>query len=250
MKKLSILLTAWIVGASIYSHATRPGQTGAPPNGLAESEFPQSVDPYAWIREWQRPESPPKVGIQVGHWQYQDAPEEQKGLRDNAGASAAGTDEVDINMAIALELQALLENQGIEVDVLPVTIPPGYWADVFITIHADGSEDTSKSGFKFARPWRDFTGRGDKLVAYLETAYEEATGMTKDDNITRNMRGYYAFAWWRYSHAIHPMTPAVIAETGFVTNPSDRSFLTNKPEVPAGAIASAITTYLSEEHLL
>jgi hypothetical protein len=64
------------------------------------------------------------------------------------------------------------------------------------------------------------------------------------------MRGYYAFAWWRYEHAIHPMTPSAIAETGFMSNYSDRRLLIDNPEIPGKAIAEALIKFLESEGLI
>lgn len=94
------------------------------------------------------------------------------------------------------------------------------------------------------------TGKSDKLVSILESNYEEATGLEKDHNITRNMRGYYAFAWWRFEHAIHPATTAVIAETGFLTNRSDQILLIENTIIPATAIAESLLEFLKIEGLI
>ena len=64
------------------------------------------------------------------------------------------------------------------------------------------------------------------------------------------MRGYYAFAWWRYEHAVHPMTASLILETGFLTNPSDRKIIVSKPEVSARGLANGIIKYLESENIL
>jgi hypothetical protein len=96
----------------------------------------QFIDPYA---NWTRPDGPLRVGLQVGHWKAADAPDEQENLRVNTGASAGGTTEWETNLKITEETKKLLEAKGVVVDILPVTIPPDYWADVFIAIHADGN---------------------------------------------------------------------------------------------------------------
>lgn len=222
--------------------------SGAAPYGEAESDVPL-FDTFSWIKNWRRPDGPARVGIQVGHWKNQEAPEEQKNLRKNGGSASGGITEVEVNQKIATEVKELLEEKGIVVDLLPTTIPPGYWADVFISIHADGSEYSATTGYKFASPWRDFTRKAKDLVSMLEEVYEEKTGLVKDPNISRNMRGYYAFSWWRYEHAIHPMTTAVIAEIGFITNPSDRKLLL-QTQIPAQAIANGILNFLNSEGLL
>lgn len=144
----------------------------------------------------------------------------------------------------------ILRENGVNVEILPATVPEGYWADVFLAIHADGSLDKSVSGYKFAGPWRDYSGKSDELIGILEKHYEESTGLKRDPNVSRNMRGYYAFAWWRYDHAIHPMTTGVIAETGFLTNRNDQKLLIDSPEISARALANGIIEYLAQEELL
>src|SRR5690606_11575313 len=112
-----------------------------------------------------------------------------------------------------------------QVEILPTTIPPAYWADVFVSIHADGSASPSASGFRAAAPRRDRTGRAHSLAALLTTTYAEATGLRQYPTITRRMRSYYAFNYRRYEHSLHPMTVGVILETGFLTSPHDRRII-------------------------
>lgn len=145
-------------------------------------------------------------------------------------------------------MEELLEQKGIAVDVLPATIPPDYWADVFIAIHADGSDDARVSGFKAAAPWRDMTGKSQQLVSELEKQYAAATGMQIAPNITRNMRGYYAFNWRRYEHSIDPMSTAAILETGFLTNYADQKILIKDPSKAANGIAQAVFNFLNVAH--
>lgn len=225
-------------------------QSGAPPYVLEDLQPPEVVDDYAQIRNWKRPDGPPRVGLQVGHWQSEALPEELQRLRTSTGASGGGKAEWEVNKAIAEETKIILEAKGVVVDILPATVPPDYIADAFIAIHADGSTDTAASGYKASGPWRDFTNKADALVQYIEAAYAKETGLEYDPNITRNMRGYYAFAWWRYEHSVHPMTPSIILETGFLTNPQDRTIIVNKPELSAKGLADGIIDYLTAENLL
>lgn len=241
----AVFSSAFVLSEFVEDIAT----TGAPPYGEAEDQIPE-MDPYAWLKDWTRPEGPAKVGLQVGHWNSAELPDELEKLRNNTGSSGGGKWEWEVNKTIAEETAKLLRDRGVEVDILPATVPPGYWADVFVAIHADGNTSSQKSGFKIASPWRDFTGDADELVSDLETLYKERTGLEKDPNITRNMRGYYAFSWWRYEHAVHPMTTSVIVETGFLTSPSDRRLLIGNPEVPASAIAEGLLNYLHLQSLL
>ena len=254
MKIRIIILTGLVLGIFFglkrLSVSKNNNVSGAPPNGESEINAP-ALSPLEYLkRTWTRPEGRPKVGLQVGHLNNQDFPEELKKLRKNGGSSGGGFTEAEVNLAIAEKTAEILENEGIRVDILPATVPPEYWADVFIAIHADGSTSPDKSGFKIAGPWRDLTGKSNSLAETLEKTYQAATNFEKDPNITRNMRGYYAFSWWRYNHAIHPMTTAVIVETGFLTNWSDRQLIAVQPEIPARALAEGVVEFLEEEKLL
>lgn len=211
--------------------------------GSSLLELPFFTDPYA---NWQRPTGPLRVGIQAGHWFAADAPDEQEGLRDNTGAQAGGTTEWETNLRIAEETKNLLEAEGIMVDLLPTTIPPDYLADAFISVHADGNADTRVSGYKVAAPRRDRTGTAARLSSLIEARYGSSTNLLIDSNITNNMRGYYAFNWRRYDHSIHPMTPGVIVETGFLTNADDRRIIVNNPKRSAQGIANGVIAFLQE----
>ena len=254
MKKLTFLLIlsffflgGFIIIRSIFRASDN--DTGAPPYAFEDLELPQD-DPYLWLKNWRRPEGPAKVGLQAGHLKNSELPDELNRLRANTGSSGGGKSEWEVNLAIAQDTKEILEEKGINVDILPATIPKGYWADVFVAIHADGSTDTSKSGFKAASPRRDFSGKTSKLLEFVEEEYGLATNLEKDPNVTRNMRGYYAFAWWRYEHSVHPMTASIILETGFLTNPADRKIIVSRPEISAQGIASGIIRFLETENLL
>jgi hypothetical protein len=242
---LSLGLLTWRVWPD-----TEPEISGAPPYGEALTDIPPLTPWEELKRNWRRPAGPPKVALQVGHLDNHQVPEELINLKGNTGASAGGYTEREVNKVIAEKLAVLLREEGVEVEILPATVPPDYWADAFIAIHADGNKDTSISGFKIAGPWRDLTGNSDDLVKFLEASYQTATSLEKDPNVTRNMRGYYAFSWWRYDHSIHPMTTAVIVETGFLTNRSDRKLIAEQPHIPAEGLAEGILTYLNSRGLL
>ncbi|RJR15054.1 N-acetylmuramoyl-L-alanine amidase [Candidatus Microgenomates bacterium] len=251
MKKILLLsgatLFVFIIATLIQIYV--PRTTGAPPYVIEDLEPPET-DRYAWIRNWVRPDGPPKVGLQVGHWQLDNLPQELERLRDNTGASAAGVDEWEVNLAIAQAVKEILESKGIIVDILPAAVPQGYWADVFVAIHADGNLDTNTRGYKAASPWRDFSGGAKQLVTDIEKSYEETTGLPRDPLITRNMTGYYAFAWWRYDHSVHPRTASAILETGFLTNWQDRQIIVEQPELAAQGLVNGIISYLEEKVLL
>jgi hypothetical protein len=193
------------------------------------------------------PTGPRRIGIQVGHWMTDQVPAELgTRITFQTGTSWAGVDEVDVNMDIAQRIKAQLTARGYVVDIIPTTIPPGYLADVFVALHADGDGTGEKSGFKIAHGSR----RGpyeDKLVSFLRDEYGRLTGLEWDaTGIGRNMLAYYGFNWGRYQHAAAAHTPAAIVEMGFLSNDHDRDLMVNKAEGVATAIVNGIQRFLDD----
>ncbi len=189
-----------------------------------------------------------RVGIQVGHWFVGQLPPELQRL--SAGTSAGGWSEWEVNLLIAQRVAQMLEEAGVEVDLLPATIPIRYRAHAFVAIHADGDASGVLNGYKLARPgFSSIPEADDELVRTMYREYGAATGMVRDADvhISRRMIFYYAFNTRRYQHAIDLGTPSVIVETGFLTNGSDRTFLTGRPDLAARGIANGILRYLELE---
>ncbi len=243
--------TLALIGMGVLHYAGPRGIAGEPEFESIDTEITQ-LNPlfqrFPELINWERPTGPLRVGIQVGHWKNSELPDELERLRGTStGAVGGGTTEVAVNLAIAEELAEILEAEGIIVDIIPATVPPSYWADLFLAIHADGNTNPQKSGFKATGPWRDFTNTSSDFVSLFYETYADTTGIPIDETITRNMRGYYAFNWWRNTHAIHPMTTAVIVETGFLTSAQDRRIIVDAPEKAAQGIAQAVFRYF-EKH--
>jgi N-acetylmuramoyl-L-alanine amidase len=195
------------------------------------------------IEAWRRPPGPVRVALQAGHWKAEEAPDEQAGLRDN-GTRGGGKAEWEVNLEIAERAARILRDSGYVVDILPTTIPPGYWADLFVSIHADGNPSPAVSGYRAASPRRDATGRAAEFARVLDRLYGESTGLAYYPTVTRRMRGYYAFNHRRYDHALHPMTVGVILETGFLSSPRDRRVLIGEPDRAAAGIARGVMRYM------
>lgn len=188
-----------------------------------------------------------RVGVQVGHWKSNELPDELKRLRGSTGANAAGISEVQVNLAIADKVAALLTSAGVAVDLLPATVPPGYQADAFVAIHADGARSPAPRGFKLATPWRA-SPASQQLLEAVDAEYAAATGLPRAGVVTANMRGYYAFSYRRHVHAIAKTTPAVLIETGFLTNAADRAMLVDHANQVAAGIANGIVRYLNQRN--
>lgn len=193
------------------------------------------------------PTGPRRIGIQVGHLDTDKVPAELgTRITFQTGTSWGGVDEVDVNMDIAQRMKAQLVARGYVVDIIPTTVPPGYLADVFVALHADGDETQRKSGFKIAHGSR----RGqyeDRLVSLLRDEFAKGTGLEWDaEGISRNMTGYFAFNWGRYQHAAAAHTPAAIVEMGFLSSGHDRNLMVNKADDVATAIVNGIQRFLDE----
>ena len=221
-------------------------QTVAPPvpsrrnyRRRSRNRYPEPIPTPA---DWAPPEGPVRIALQAGHWRADEAPRQLRGLKNN-GTRWRETAEWEVNLEIVRRTGAMLEGMGYEVDILPAVVPPSYRAHLFIAIHADGSNDPNASGYRVAGPRRDATGRASQVVALLEQSYGEATGIKRLPAATRRMRNYYAFNFRRYEHALHPMTIAVILETGFLTSRRDRQVLMNDPDRAARGIVAAVTAF-------
>ncbi len=219
---------------------------GSLPPTIVQSAAPiQAVLPTPIATPTPRPaDAPVRVGLQVGHWKSSELPDELERLRGSTGAVANGLREVDLNLAIAKRVEKLLIARGLLVDLLPATVPPGYDADVFVAIHADGSTSRVARGYKVATPWRTSAASA-ALADALALAYSKATGLPRDGAITFNMRGYYAFNFRRHEHAVAMTTPAVILEMGFLTNAADRKILYDRADSVAKGITNGIVAYLN-----
>jgi hypothetical protein len=172
------------------------------------------------------PTGPRRIGIQVGHWKTDEVPAELGSrIVFQTGTSWAGINEVDVNADIAERIKGQLTARGYVVDILPTTIPPGYLADVFLALHADGDETGENSGFKLAHGSRRGPYEG-KLVSALREEYWKITQLAEDvEHVTRAMSAYYAFNWGRYQHSAAAHTPAAILEMGYLSNRHDRDLL-------------------------
>ncbi|MHB1134689.1 MAG: N-acetylmuramoyl-L-alanine amidase family protein [Chloroflexota bacterium] len=190
-----------------------------------------------------------RVGIQAGHWKSAELPAELASLRNNTGTSGGGVGEWQLNRDVAHKVAALLEAEGVIVDVLPATVPAGYKADAFVALHGDGSASSALSGFKLARSRSSALPEADDaLIAAITKEYGAATKLRLDaEHITRNMTGYYGFSNRRIKHATSPTTPAVILEMGFMTNRSDLNLLLNNQDTVAKGIAQGVLRFLAAD---
>ena len=188
-----------------------------------------------------------RVGLQVGHWKTGEQPQELADLRSATGGDFGAWREIDVNLPVASGAAEVLRRAGIEVDVLPATVPPRYRANLFLALHADGDPAGEARGFKVARPgFSSLPDVDDRLVAAFNQAYGVETELPRDDeHISLRMRYYYAFNSRRYCHAVAPGVPQAIIEMGYLTSPADRQLLIGDPDRLARGGAISIQAFLS-----
>ncbi len=204
--------------------------------------------PFPPVPVW-NPSGPKRVGLQAGHWKYDESPDELADLRSNPGTSGGGKAEWEVTLDIAQRAALLLQEAGVEADVLSTTIPVRYRANAFVAIHADGDNSGVLSGFKATRPgFSSIPEVDDTFVEMLSQEYGAATGLDREDNqVSLRMRWYYAFNARRYRHAVAPGVPQAIIETGFLTNYFDRRLLISDPDRAARGIANGVLQFLQRQ---
>lgn len=211
---------------------------GGPGWGAFRSPFPP-------VPVW-NPPGPKKVALQAGHWLYREAPEELDDLRSNPGTSGGGKAEWEVTLDIAERAAEMLRAAGVEVDVLPTTVPVRYRAHAFVSIHTDGDSSGVLNGYKVIGPGFSGAPAGDQaLIDAINQEYPAVTGLPRQDSqISRRMTYYYAFNSRRYQHAVAPGVPQVILETAFLTNAGDRRLLLGDPDTIARGIANGVLKFL------
>jgi N-acetylmuramoyl-L-alanine amidase len=196
------------------------------PNDTTALELPSPVPVDTLVPT---SEPPPKVGIVAGHYGS-----------DSGAVCPDGLQEVEINLAIAERVVALLRRRGYQVELLGELDEAifGYQADAFVSLHADSCDVPGASGFKVARVTHSAVPEEeDRLVECLWDEYEKWTGLARhEDSITPHMRQYHAF------RKIAPDTPGAIIEMGFMLD--DRNILLYEQEKVARGIASAVICFL------
>lgn len=224
---VALLALSWPVGGTAYASADR--------ELLASSASTASVSAAPKVN----------VAIQAGHWKAAELPEPLARLRTSTGANGGGRNEAQVTLDIAQRAATMLRSKGLTVEVLPATVPTGYKADLFISLHADGSASTQARGYKVSTRWRSEVAALDALlVQSIEAGYPKVTGMPQNGSITRAMRGYYAYSTYRgEEYRLGAETPAAILEMGFMSNAADRAVMFNKPDLVARGVVAGVENY-------
>ncbi len=162
------------------------------------------------------------------------------------GAVANGIQEKDVVLPISLDLGRALQNMGysvyytrtndVEIDLEPrVALAERINADVFVSIHANSlaAGNSDISGVETYHSRNSPVGR--ELASYVHSQIIAATGAS--DRSVRGA-GFYVIA--------KTSMPAILVETGFVTNPTEAANLDNPnyQKRMAEAIARGIDQFM------
>jgi len=166
------------------------------------------------------------------------------GGQDPGAMSAGGLHEKDINLAVALKVADLLEQRGIGVLLTRqqdrfieleerANIANRRNADLFVSIHSDSNPDRGRQGFTV------FVARAASPEAYrAATCIGQAMAATGADS--------HGVREADYKVLVNTSGPAVLVETGYLSNAQDLARLRDSAwqNRIAQAIATGILTYV------
>lgn len=149
--------------------------------------------------------------------------------------------EVDINFAVAQRIVARLRAENYAIDMLDEIDPrlEDYRAALMVSIHANTCADFEEvvSGYIVHKSDARPEGGADSFLREcIALNYGAAVPLQRSYAETEDLINYHAF------QRIHPLTPAVIVELGYML--ADREILTQDPDLLADAITAGILCFL------
>lgn len=153
----------------------------------------------------------PLINVQLGHC-----------FRTRGATGTAG--EQALVHAVGEEMRRLAHTHGLRVNLL-LADDPVPWGNAFVALHADGSVNTAARGAScgYRTPEGGHYG-GLWKIEHQRAGYPAGF---RPDNYTPGLRSYYG-----HGRAVAAGTrAAAIVELGFLTNASDRAWLTNGENV-------------------
>ncbi len=149
--------------------------------------------------------------------------------------------EVDINFEVAQRVVAKLKAENFAVDLLDENDPrlDNYQGVALVSVHANTCYDFGElvSGYIVAKAEaRPDSGNDTLLRECVALNFGALVPLERSFVLTLDMTDYHVF------RTIHPLTPAVILEMGYML--ADREVLEKEPELLAQAITNGIYCYL------
>jgi N-acetylmuramoyl-L-alanine amidase len=153
-------------------------------------------------------------------------------IKDGGGTAGVvtGLREADLNLRVAMRLRSLLERAGVKVvmtrtttsgtsmgNVARARIANAAGAELFLRIHADGSEDPSARGTHTLYPalrrgWTDDVYSESKRAARIVQA-QLGAALGFPDRGLQERSDFTGFNWSN--------VPVILVEMGFMTNPTE-----------------------------
>ncbi|PHV69669.1 N-acetylmuramoyl-L-alanine amidase [Sporanaerobium hydrogeniformans] len=165
----------------------------------------------------------------------------------DAGAAREGITEKDINLSIALKVQQLLQEKGVNVVMTRVNdtkvsletrvqMSNDSKADLFVSIHQNALEDHVTYGIE---TWFEKTSpESKKLAEVVQSSVSESTN--GKDRGTKSRHSLYVLQ--------NTKAPAVLVECGFISSDAERSLL--QDDTYQDAIAEGIVKGIEKYFLV
>ena len=183
----------------------------------------------------------------------------QKTAQSTGTESAGGLLEKDVNLAVTLATGKLLEEAGIKVvytrttdeavsNVRRAQIANESSADIFVRIHCDGDDNTSRRGcycycISSGNKWQSTNYQSShKLCESVLSAFSAKTGMPVDKSFEGGIfedDGLTASNWANM--------PTALIEMGNMRNSADEEIQKNSVDLMAQGIAEGILQYLNNQ---
>lgn len=175
-----------------------------------------------------------RIGIVAGH----------RGVYNDPGAVCEdGLTEREVNEVVAEKVVLHLRGLGFHAELLDEfdSRLQNYQATALVSLHSNDCRDYGEfvSGYLIARAAARAEGGPDDLLAKcVGENYRRATGLRVRAGMTSDMSDYHSFV------EIHPLTPAVILEMGFLLG--DRRLLTEESDRVARGVYDGILCFLDQ----
>ncbi len=181
---------------------------------------------------------PPRAGIIAGHSGIA-AYGPTQGQTDPGSVCSDGFSETSVTMAVARQAVALLQAQGITVDVLEEFDPrlDHYEADALVALHT-GPCEPSRHGFQVTHSYTRDNAYDAGLDACLYNRYGAATHLPFSASVAemQTLSQYHAF------FQIAPTTPGAILQLGQLSK--DRALLHDHTDLVARGVADGLLCFL------